>query len=310
MYDIIGDVHGHATALKALLSALDYSPDLEGVWRHPERRVIFVGDLIDRGHEHRELLELVRKMTEAGVARVVMGNHELNAIAYATPDPRESGHFLRKHEKNRTNQHIAYLKEIGEGSPLHKEHIEWFKTFPLWIEEPDFKVVHACWRAAEVERVRAELNPDATFSDELLKDPIMKGLFDKGTQLFKDVEILLKGVEVTLPNGITFSTGHKSPSSNPKKLYKRDEARIKWWKQGHKTWCEAVLIPSMPPELTGLLLTDEASAEMYYYDGKAPIFFGHYWMDGTPTLCAPNAICVDWSIGIEDDTRGVLAAYR
>jgi hypothetical protein len=29
----------------------------------------------------------VRAMIDAGAARAVMGNHELNAIAWATPDP-------------------------------------------------------------------------------------------------------------------------------------------------------------------------------------------------------------------------------
>ena len=47
-YDIIGDIHGQADKLEALLRTLGYR-DTAGAWRHPERQAIFVGDFIDRG---------------------------------------------------------------------------------------------------------------------------------------------------------------------------------------------------------------------------------------------------------------------
>lgn len=51
-YDIIGDVHGCAGQLEALLSELGYHKrSSTSEYRHPERQVIFVGDLIDRGDE-------------------------------------------------------------------------------------------------------------------------------------------------------------------------------------------------------------------------------------------------------------------
>ena len=112
-YDIIGDIHGHADELVALLKLLDYEL-ANGVYRHPSRKVIFVGDFIDRGPKIRETLQLVRSMHEAGSALAVMGNHEFNAIAWFTPDPDCPGEFLRKHHsakygnKNR-HQHQAFL---------------------------------------------------------------------------------------------------------------------------------------------------------------------------------------------------------
>ena len=48
MYDLIGDIHGCATALKALLTTMGYR-ERDGVWQHPTRQVIFLGDFIDRG---------------------------------------------------------------------------------------------------------------------------------------------------------------------------------------------------------------------------------------------------------------------
>ncbi len=45
-----------------------------------ERKVIFLGDFIDRGPKIRQVLEIVRPMIEGGKALTVMGNHELNAL--------------------------------------------------------------------------------------------------------------------------------------------------------------------------------------------------------------------------------------
>ena len=47
MYDLIGDIHGHADELIQLLDALGYRKS-QGVYGHPERMVIFLGDFIDR----------------------------------------------------------------------------------------------------------------------------------------------------------------------------------------------------------------------------------------------------------------------
>lgn len=84
-YDLIGDIHGHSEPLARLLDKLDYAKT-DGVFRHAERRVIFLGDFIDRGPDQRGVLEIARPMIDEGTALSVMGNHEFNAIASATPD--------------------------------------------------------------------------------------------------------------------------------------------------------------------------------------------------------------------------------
>ena len=55
-----------------------------GAYWHPARQAIFVGDLIDRGDDQLRVLEIVNGMVEGGSAQIVMGNHEFNAIGYAT----------------------------------------------------------------------------------------------------------------------------------------------------------------------------------------------------------------------------------
>ncbi len=59
MYDFIGDIHGHADKLEALLQQLGYQL-VDGVYTHPQRKVIFVGDYIDRGPKIRETLQIIK----------------------------------------------------------------------------------------------------------------------------------------------------------------------------------------------------------------------------------------------------------
>ena len=48
MIDFIGDIHGHADKLEELLLKLGYTKSA-GAYSHPQRKVLFVGDYIDRG---------------------------------------------------------------------------------------------------------------------------------------------------------------------------------------------------------------------------------------------------------------------
>ena len=141
-YDLVGDIHGHANALHRLLSKLGYAK-CKGVFRHPERQMIFVGDFIDRGPQQREVLRIARSMCEAGTARAVMGNHEFNAIGWAAQD--EDGAFLRSHSAKNGNQHSKFLLQTGENSAAHKDAIDWFRTLPVWLDLPGFRVVHPSW---------------------------------------------------------------------------------------------------------------------------------------------------------------------
>ena len=69
-YDIIGDIHGQADKLEALLRTLGYR-DTAGAWRHAERQAIFVGDFIDRGPAQVRSVHIVRRMVDAGAALAV-----------------------------------------------------------------------------------------------------------------------------------------------------------------------------------------------------------------------------------------------
>ncbi len=109
-WDIIPDVHGQYDKLLELLAHLGYHS--EAGFRHPTlRRLLFLGDLIDRGPRIADTLRLVRHLHEAGIADVILGNQELNAIGYAT-SAKKGGH-LRPHSEKNEAQHAATLRAFA-----------------------------------------------------------------------------------------------------------------------------------------------------------------------------------------------------
>lgn len=85
-FDVIGDVHGCLDELVALLGGLGYAVVRDADDRpvdatHPDgRRVIFVGDLVDRGPSSVGVLRLAMGMITAGHALAVPGNHEAKLV--------------------------------------------------------------------------------------------------------------------------------------------------------------------------------------------------------------------------------------
>ncbi len=79
----IGDIHGHADALEALLGHLDR----EIAERHPETEVdlVYLGDFVDRGPQPLETLQLAARGLGRPLVRetALMGNHDLFLIAEA-----------------------------------------------------------------------------------------------------------------------------------------------------------------------------------------------------------------------------------
>lgn len=75
MYDIVGDIHGCYEELLKLLDQLGYVEESEG-YTHPQgRKLVFVGDLTDRGPKSIPVLQLVTKLVQKNQALYVPGNH-------------------------------------------------------------------------------------------------------------------------------------------------------------------------------------------------------------------------------------------
>jgi polynucleotide kinase-phosphatase len=83
-FDVVGDVHGCFDELAALLARLGWEVgEEEGRFRvrHPQgRRLVFLGDLVDRGPAVPRVLNLVMDAVEAGSALCVAGNHDVKLL--------------------------------------------------------------------------------------------------------------------------------------------------------------------------------------------------------------------------------------
>jgi hypothetical protein len=301
-YDIIGDVHGCAAKLEALVRDLGYRPDERtGAYRHPQRQAIFVGDLIDRGDDQLRVLEIVKAMVDAGSAQIVMGNHEFNAIAYATDYPAGSGQYLRRHDEKNTRQHQSFLDQVTGAQ--RTAYIEWFKTLPLWLDLGDLRVIHACWHEDSMKVVTRELGSNRFGTPDALVRAS-----SKGDRLYEAVEVLLKGPEISLVD-------HGQPPYSDKDGHLRENARIRWWNGNATTLREIAEISSTfttesgapYPNLPSIEVTPEDRS--YVYTGTVPVFYGHYWRQGYPQYLRDwNSLsaCVDFSAV----KGGTLTAYR
>ena len=290
-YDVIGDVHGHAGVLRGLLAMLGYV-ERAGAHRHPERQAVFVGDLIDRGPEQLATLRMVRSMVEAGSALVVLGNHEFNAVAWATPD---DGGWCRDHSAKHLHQHEDFLREVGDGSATHRNWVDWFTTIPLWLDLGGLRVVHACWHEPSMRVLEPHLTPDRCLTDTVVRAR-------RDTPLYDAVEVLLKGPEIAL--GLSGSYVDTDG-------FERSRARYRWWDPAATTLARAAEIPGGAKTPAGTRfgpLPDEQLdvQSLPRYTETVPVVLGHYWRTGTPAVLTPTVACVDYSAG----KGGDLVAYR
>jgi Calcineurin-like phosphoesterase len=289
-YDIIGDIHGCARSLQGLLDRLGYTVR-DGVYRHPARRVIFLGDFIDRGPQQRETVEIVRRMVETDAALSVLGNHEFNAIAYCTPDETR-GDYLRPHSEKNTRQHQEFLDAYAHTPEAYADVIDWFRTLPLWLDRGGLRVVHACWDARLIAKIEKFQGGSHLLGEDLLVQASRRGQWQ-----FDALETLLKGKEIRLPAGASF---------RDKEGTTRRNIRVRWWDQEATNFKEAFF----GPESARTHIPEDEIAGDYlveYSHEAPPVFLGHYWMEGEAAPLARNIACLDYSVA---KPGGRLTAYR
>jgi hypothetical protein len=293
-YDLIGDIHGHLAPLEALLTRLGYTRSADG-WRHPERQVIFLGDFVDRGPDQYEVIRLARTMVRNGAALSVMGNHELNALAFHTEDPKQPGTWLRRRTNKNIRHHLAFLDAFLGSKEREAELpgvLDWFMELPLFLDLGDLRVVHACWDPESMALLAPLVTRDNCLTPELLAQAC-----DPETRVFRAVEILLKGKEIKLPDEHSF---------RDKEGVARQRIRIRWWEPGPHTYRSLF----MGPESAEAHIPDRPVSTDYqleYGPGEPPVFLGHYWLDGEPAPLTDNVACLDYSVA---RAGGHLVAYR
>ena len=285
-YDLIGDLHGEAEMLKGLLALLGYRRKGHS-YRHPKgRKVMFLGDFLDRGPAVREVLHLARGMIEAGDALAVMGNHEYNALGYHMPDGR--GGWLRPHNEKNARQLRRSLEDFAGREEEWAEWLKWFKSLPLFLDLGNLRVAHACWHEGALD----VLGRNPRFDDSLM---VANGA--PWSPRMEAVGVLLKGPEMLLSGGacVADREGHL-----------RKDFRVKWWADPRARSYVEIALP-MPLDLPNEPFPEGERAKVCGYSEDAPpMFFGHYGFKKEPALMKPNLACVDFGVA----SGGPLGAYR
>ncbi len=291
MFDLIGDIHGHAGPLERLLSELHYERKGSG-YQHPDgRRVIFLGDYIDRGPDIPRTLEIVRSMVESRNAIALLGNHEWNALAYHFPDPEFKGSYLRPRCKRTTKQHLETLEQLSPA--LLDEYLQWFRSLPFFYDSEQLRAVHAVWDPSSIQLLQEMKIDETGITDEFL---ISASREDH--PYFQLIETLLKGKEVELPDGVKYPD---------KEGHMRSKIRTRWYMHASEITYRDFAFPAVPG-VPDLMIEEGALENHLTYPADAPpLFIGHYWLrDREPQPLAENVACIDYSIA----KGGYLCAYR
>jgi protein phosphatase len=114
-FDIIGDVHGCYDELIELINKLGYQ-NAEGIFQHPAgRKLVFVGDLVDRGPKTPAVLDLVFTNVKAGTAFCVPGNHDAKLLKW-----------LKGKEVNIAHGLQESIDQLNRETPAFREAIKQF----------------------------------------------------------------------------------------------------------------------------------------------------------------------------------------
>ena len=272
--DVVGDVHGEWAALQELLALLGYSKD----GTHPAgRRLLFLGDLVDRGPDSLAVLRFVERLVRLEHGYCILGNHELNLLLEKSREGNEW--FYGNAQQLREGGLIPQVLATAEDRAWITERL---LTFPLVVEQPGFRAVHACWEPSAVDRLR-HFEGNVLQAFRAGRAPVMEAIRQAGAEMGTvEADILRQNV-----NPVTVLTsGMEERAEEPFWAggQKRKVRRVKWWNN---------------------------------YVSATTVVFGHYWRalseDDRPVKRGPylfsgvdpmaplgphpNAWCVDYSVG-------------
>jgi hypothetical protein len=310
--DIVGDIHGEAEALAALLTQLGY--DEQGI--HTEgRRLVFVGDLVDRGPDSPAVVEKVMELVNNGVAQCILGNHELNILL---GKPKHGNDWFLAPDANSESRDRAVADN------RKSDYLGFFSRLPLTLERNDLRIVHACWHQDSIEKLQAAATNgkslQTTFGEfenairfELNRNGTSAAYGQEKQKYGDQIEYRYRAPFEHWPNPVMLdahaAVGEAEQMGNPIKVLtsgieRKTEApfpasgkfrfveRVKWWNE---------------------------------YAGNKPVIVGHYWRKYDESQAAipadapkdlfegiepdqwmglnHNVYCVDFSVGLAAHNR-------
>ena len=311
--DVVGDVHGEIRPLRELLNRLGY--DTGGL--HPGgRRLVFVGDLGDRGPDSPAVIELVRSLVERGRAQCLLGNHELNLLR-GESKPGNRWFIDPAHAEMQPDGEFAQCRRAPQA--LKPKWLKFFASLPLVLERSDLRVVHAAWVAGEIEALRRTRGTISEvyqhFESRTARQLEMAGLLAAAAVEHSRWERHLADSHAQVPLLTAIGeVDERHQMGNPVRVVTSGVERLAaqtFWSGGKWRMCQRV----------------RWWAE---YVEPEPVIIGHYWRQARPVAASAQAVskpemfddvgptewvgrrnnvfCVDFSIGArcQERKKGVV----
>ncbi|KWU17853.1 AAA family ATPase [Burkholderia cenocepacia] len=178
-WDVIGDIHGMLEELKVLLTRLGYGEREDGNWYHPAgRRILFLGDIVDRGPFSLEALRFVKKLCDSGLAVCILGNHDDKLRMFYETAKAGKLEFWKSFANAQTGMDLLRLPE-DDAARL----VAFIRSMPVYATyEDDSKVV--VFAHADIKR----FNHITTPREELLHGEANWGSFDSDAAMQRYLE--------------------------------------------------------------------------------------------------------------------------
>ena len=117
-FDIIGDVHGCLDELIELMTTLGYQVERRGnefsVVPPEGRRLVFLGDLVDRGPATPDVLRLAMAMTAANLAICVPGTHDMKLMKALKGRNVQLTHGLAESMEQLSRESEEFREQVAE----------------------------------------------------------------------------------------------------------------------------------------------------------------------------------------------------
>ena len=293
-YDVIGDVHGHVEQLVALLRQLGYverdglaSPGTNGRVRRRHHRP-------EAGPQF-DTLRLVRKMVDAGSAKIVLGNHEFNAVAYATVDPARWD-YCRAHSR-RTTSSTGVPRRSSVSTPR--------STGRCSTGSGRSRCGSTSTGSGSCTPAGANRHRTSPRRPRRRRHAQRAGRHRRNHEGHRTYT--RSRTSSKAPRFTWTVTGTSTKAGT-----KRSKARVAWWREDAITLRDGAVIPdgtqlhdpdgNPVDSLPSTALPDNVPR----YTDEPPVIFGHYWRSGALRIEGPKTACVDYSAG----NGGPLVAYR
>ena len=200
----IGDVHGSYDKLLKLLRGSGLVDDQLG-WTGGDTHLVFVGDLVDRGPDDRQVLDLARRLqveaAEAGGrVHTLLGNHEVMNLSGDLRYVSEKGFrdFLPEEDRKARNQAMQRFRNtVGPGIPLIEIKPAFEKRFPPGY----FGRLRAFWYDGEYgswlleQPAVIKINGVVFLHGGLTEEVAARGLDGINKQVHEDIRSLMKNAE-------------------------------------------------------------------------------------------------------------------